>query len=210
MTVPYNPDNLFAVKCWEVELRKTAKRTLIARFYQPQGTGPFPVRLSEEAPYPACVQDAHYAIRWLKHKARELNGDITHFGILGSSSGGHVAQLIGMKPHDPKYAAIPLPEALHLDATAVYIATRSPISNPVARRAQAEKNPPRLGGTKSWISLLPAEHVEELTELRRSWRAGEFQASGRELAYLIIQQCAERGIPTCGPEGVRAWLASRG
>ena len=43
MTVPYNPDNLFAVKCWEVEVRKTAKRTLIARIYQPQGTGPFPV-----------------------------------------------------------------------------------------------------------------------------------------------------------------------
>ena len=139
MTVPYNPDNLFAVKCWEVEVRKTAKRTLIARIYQPQGTGPFPVlidlhggawsrkdryanepmaraiaasgmlvvspdlRLSDEAPYPACVQDAHYAIRWLKHKAKEWNGDITHFGILGSSSGGHVAQLIGMKPHDPKY-----------------------------------------------------------------------------------------------------------
>jgi hypothetical protein len=79
-----------------------------------------------------------------------------------------------------------------------------------AIRAQAESTPPNRGGTKSWLARLPAEHVEELTELRRSWRAGEFLASGRELAYLIIQQCAERGIPTCGPEGVRAWLASRG
>ena len=197
MTVPYNPDNLFAVKCWEVEVRKTAKRTLIARIYQPQGTGPFPVlidlhggawsrkdryanepmaraiaasgmlvvspdlRLSDEAPYPACVQDAHYAIRWLKHNAREWNGDITHFGILGSSSGGHVAQLIGMKPNDPKYAAIPLPEAPQLDATAVYIATRSPISNPVARRAQAEKMGNKEMMKKSDTFFTPPETIHE-------------------------------------------------
>ncbi|MDP1674040.1 MAG: prolyl oligopeptidase family serine peptidase, partial [Burkholderiales bacterium] len=38
-----------------------------------------------------------------------------------------------------KYAAVPLPEAPLLDATFSYVATRSPISDPVARRAQAEK-----------------------------------------------------------------------
>ena len=175
MTLAYNPANLFAVKVWEVDFRKTDQRTLIARIYQPQGTGPFPIlldlhggawsrkdryanepmaraiaaagmlvvspdlRISSEAPYPACVQDAHYAIRWLKHKALGWKGDPTHFGVLGSSSGGHVAQLIAMRPRDARYAALPLPEAPHLDATIAYLATRSPISNPVARRAQAEK-----------------------------------------------------------------------
>jgi acetyl esterase/lipase len=97
------------------------------------------LRLSAEAPYPACVQDANYAIRWLKHKAREWNGDSSTFGVLGSSSGGHVAQLLGMRQRDARYAAIPLPEAPHLDATFAYLATRSPISDPVARRAQAGK-----------------------------------------------------------------------
>ncbi|MBY0440238.1 MAG: alpha/beta hydrolase [Burkholderiales bacterium] len=92
-----------------------------------------------EAPYPANVQDAHLGVRWLKAHAREWNADPDLLGIVGSSSGGHIAQLIGMKPHDPQYAAIPLPEAPQLDATVAYVATRSPISNPVARRAQAEK-----------------------------------------------------------------------
>jgi acetyl esterase/lipase len=85
------------------------------------------------------VQDGHYAVRWLKWKAPSWNGDPSTLGILGSSSGGHVGQLIALKPRDPKYAAIPLAGAPQLDATIRYLATRSPISNTVARYRQAEK-----------------------------------------------------------------------
>ena len=95
--------------------------------------------LAGEAPYPACVQDGHYAVRWLKWKAPSLGGDPSTLGILGSSSGGHVGELIALKPRDPKYAAIPLAEAPQLDAGIRYLATRSPISNTVARYQQAEK-----------------------------------------------------------------------
>src|SRR5215470_6241115 len=33
------------------------------------------LRLSEEAPYPASVQDANFGVRWLKSRAAEWNGD---------------------------------------------------------------------------------------------------------------------------------------
>ena len=89
--------------------------------------------LAPEAPYPASVQDANYGVRWLKWKAATWNGDASKIGIYGSSSGGHVAELLGMRPRDPRYNAIPLPEAPQLDATVAYIATRSPISNTYAR-----------------------------------------------------------------------------
>ena len=160
----------------EVPFRKTAKgRQLMARIYQPQGTGPFPVvldlhggawnnkdrsanepmaravaasgvlvvsidmTLAPEAPYPANVQDAHYGVRWLKHKAREWNGDPSTLGILGSSTGGHMGELIALKPRDPKYAALPLTEAPNVDASIRYLVSRSPISDPVARYEQAVK-----------------------------------------------------------------------
>jgi acetyl esterase/lipase len=45
MTTAYNPSNKFEIKSWDVEFRKAAKRTLMARVYQPQGAGPFPVLL---------------------------------------------------------------------------------------------------------------------------------------------------------------------
>src|SRR6476646_10701282 len=44
--------------------------------------------LAPEAPYPACVQDANYGVRWLKSKAAGWNGDASKIGIYGSSSGG--------------------------------------------------------------------------------------------------------------------------
>src|SRR5215470_19363437 len=47
-----------------------------------------------EAPYPAGVQDANYAVRWLKWKAPTWKGDPSKIGIYGSSSGGHVAELL--------------------------------------------------------------------------------------------------------------------
>jgi hypothetical protein len=92
---------------------------------------------SPEAPYPASVQDANYGVRWLKSRAPEWKGDPSTLGILGSSSGGHVAELIGMRPRDPRYNALPGPAGV--DATVAYVATRSPISDPYARCQHMEK-----------------------------------------------------------------------
>jgi acetyl esterase len=95
--------------------------------------------LAGEAPYPANVQDAHYGVRWLKHKAPGWHGDPSTLGILGSSTGGHMGELIALKPREPRYAAIPFAEATGLDAGIRYLVSRSPISDPVARFQQAEK-----------------------------------------------------------------------
>jgi acetyl esterase len=93
----------------------------------------------KESPYPACVQDANYGVRWLKSKAATWNGNPSKLGVYGSSSGGQVAELLGMRPHDPRYNSIPLPEAPHADATIAYAAMRSPVSDPLARYKNAEK-----------------------------------------------------------------------
>src|SRR5947209_4495035 len=99
----------------------------------------FDMTLAPEAPYPACVQDANYGVRWLKSKAASWNGDPSTIGVYGSSSGGHVAELLAMRPRDARYNAIALPGAPNIDATVAYVATRSPISNPYARFQNAER-----------------------------------------------------------------------
>jgi acetyl esterase len=45
MTVAYNPTKKFDIKISETEFRRAPKRVLMARVYQPQGNGPFPVLL---------------------------------------------------------------------------------------------------------------------------------------------------------------------
>ncbi|MBI3045682.1 MAG: alpha/beta hydrolase [Betaproteobacteria bacterium] len=95
--------------------------------------------LAPEAPYPASIQDANYGVRWLKAKAASWKGDPSTLGVLGSSTGGYVAELLGMRPGDPRYNVHPLPEALGLDATVNYVIARSPISDPFSRFQQAEK-----------------------------------------------------------------------
>ena len=117
--------------------------------------------LAPEAPYPACVQDANYAVRWLKSKAATWNGDPAKLGIYGSSSGGHVAELLAMRPRDPRYNAIPLPEAPNADASVAWVAMRSPISNPFARYQNAEQLKRSAMVTNHTTFFVPWETIHE-------------------------------------------------
>jgi acetyl esterase len=117
--------------------------------------------VAPEAPYPACVQDANYAVRWLKTKAQTWNGDTAKIGVYGSSSGGHVAELLAMRPRDRRYNAIALAGAPNIDATVAYIATRSPISNTFARYENAERrsNASMMKNNKTFF--VPWETIHE-------------------------------------------------
>src|SRR2546425_12340711 len=66
-------------------------------------------RMPPVAPYPASLVDINYAIRWLKTQAQKWGSRPDWVGAFGLSSGGHMAMLAAMRPHDPRYSAIPLP-----------------------------------------------------------------------------------------------------
>jgi acetyl esterase/lipase len=183
--------------------------------------------LAPEAPYPASVQDANYGVRWLKWKAPSLHGDPSTLGILGSSTGGHMGELVGMKPRDPKYSAIALPEASQLDASVVYVAARSPISDPFARFQQAEKmkrdemvqntrkywvpwetihegNPQQILDRKEKVSLPPllimqgALDDNVLPALQEKF-AASYRAAGGECQLEVFEGCEHLWVDKPGP-----------
>ena len=52
-------------------------------------------RLSEEAPFPAQIEDCKAAVRWLRANAATYHLDPDHIGAWGHSAGGHLAALLG-------------------------------------------------------------------------------------------------------------------
>src|SRR3954452_4361502 len=98
--------------------------------------------------YPASVQDINYCVRWAKLNAGALKTRPDLVGLSGQSSGGHLAMLVAMRPHDTRYAAIPLPAGSPTQDESVACAlTSGPVINPFSRyrhakRALASPNPP--------------------------------------------------------------------
>jgi acetyl esterase/lipase len=188
--------------------------------------------LAPEAPYPASVQDANFAVRWLKSKAASWNGDGSQVGIYGSSSGGHVAELLAMRPRDPRYNAIPLPGATNVDATIAYVAMRSPISNPLERFQNAEKlkrepmmknhttyfqpwdtihesNPQEILERHEKVTMVPllimqgALDDNMLPSIQEKF-AKTYKAAGGDIKFEVFEGCEHEWVATPGPQTDRA------
>lgn len=60
---------------------------------------------------------------------------------------------------------------------------------------------------KNWFDRLSQDDQQELVAIRSEWRDGLIACSGKQLARLIVERFRERGVSTCGHDGVRAWLS---
>jgi acetyl esterase len=186
-----------------------------------------------EAPYPASVQDANYAVRWLKGKASTWNGDPSKIGIYGSSSGGHVAELLAMRPRDPRYNAIPLPQGTpKVDASVAYVAMRSPISDTWARYENAEhlkradmvknnttyfkpwdtiheSNPVEILQRHEQVTLVPMLVMQgalddNMIPPAQKKFAETYKAAGGDIRYELFEGCEHEWVAKEGPQTDRA------
>ena len=188
--------------------------------------------LSKEAPYPACVRDASYGIRWLKTKAAQWKGDATTLGLYGSSSGGHVAELLMLRPDDARYNSIPLEGAPNVDTSVLYVATRSPISDTFARYEQAVRKPNENLQQASKAFFNPWETIHEgnpIEIIERKERIGKrpllvmqgalddnvlpaaqekfvktFKAAGGDVTFKIFENSVHEWVAEPGPQTTAA------
>ncbi len=150
----------------DLEYFRSADARLLARFYRPEGSGPFPAvlevhggawtsgdrlnntaigehlaangivmlsidfRMPPAARYPETVADVNFGIRFLKANAERFSTRAELVGGLGSSSGGHLLLLNALRPHDPRYASLPLPGT---DAKLAFAVACWPVADPLAR-----------------------------------------------------------------------------
>ena len=96
-------------------------------------------RVPPVASYPASFADIHYGIRWCKSKARAWNGIPGKVGAMGTSSGAHQAMLLGMRPNDPRYSALPYSNgSTSVDGTLDCVIMVSPVIDPLGRYQYAK------------------------------------------------------------------------
>jgi acetyl esterase/lipase len=60
-------------------------------------------RLTGRAAFPAQIEDCKAAVRWLRAHAKEYGLDAGHFGVWGSSAGGHLVALLGTSGDIPAF-----------------------------------------------------------------------------------------------------------
>ena len=135
-------------------------------------------RVPPQAPYPASLADVHYGIRWCKTQAAEWNGRPDRIGAMGTSSGAHQAMLVGMRPDDPRYAALSLPTgATAVDGTLGCVILCSPVIDPLGRYHYAK-------GLRQDCTP-PAGMAERVVPLQdQYWQTEETMAEGAPARIL--------------------------
>ena len=59
-------------------------------------------RFAKEAPFPAAVQDAKCAVRWMRANAAKYNVNPDKIAAIGGSAGGHLSMMIGFSSDAPE------------------------------------------------------------------------------------------------------------
>ena len=134
--------------------------------------------------YPASVADIHYAVRWAKSQAASWNGIPDRVGAMGTSSGAHQAMLLGMRPNDSRYAALPSPAGSSADGTLACVIMVSPVIDPLGRYLYAK-------GLRS--DCTPPEGMGERTPPMHEqyWGTEEAMAEGAPARILAAGEKTE-------------------
>ena len=134
-------------------------------------------RIPPEASYPGSVADMNYAVRWLKANADRFGTRPDSVGLMGTSSGGHLAVLAALKPFDPRYASLPLPDG-SIDAKVAFLVALWPVICPWGRFNDLKERAAR-----------GEEHYAD--------RVG---ASQGQMKYWLTEEAMAEGSPTLALE----------
>ncbi len=103
-------------------------------------------RQSPDYQHPAGSADVTAAVRWVRLNAEALNANPEQIGLIGSSSGGHLALLAAVRPNNEAHLGTPIAGADdsfaphdEIDASVDYVVAMWPVSSPITRYRYAQR-----------------------------------------------------------------------
>lgn len=164
--------------------------------------------------HPAASADVAAAVRWVRLNAKALNADPERIGLIGSSSGAHLALLAAVRPGAPQHTGTPIagPDgafAVHDGVSAVvdYVVAMWPVSDPAYRYRYA-----RRAGLDRLVAATESYYGDEAAmwdaSIPRIVTSGE---AGTPPPVLVVQPGDDSNIPQeMTFDLMRAWQARGG
>ncbi len=123
-------------------------------------------RLATEARFPAALQDAKAAVRWLRFNAETYRVDPDRIGALGGSAGGYLAAMLGVTEEVPEFEGAGGNPGVssHVRAVAALYPFLDLVAEGERRGPEDETIVPFLGSTLAsnrplWVKASPISHV---------------------------------------------------
>jgi acetyl esterase/lipase len=140
-------------------------------------------RLSGEAPYPAAVQDAKCAVRWMRANAGKYSVDPNHVCALGGSAGGHLAMMVGYSRDDKE-----------LEGTGGYQDVSSKVQAVVNIYGPCDLTVPRTRDADSVRQFLAGKKYDEAPDLYKK-ASPLFRLTGDDPPTLILHGTLDSLVP---------------
>ncbi|MEN8117791.1 MAG: alpha/beta hydrolase [Bacteroidota bacterium] len=88
---------------WKGGNKDDYRRYLVDFAQQGYITATVSYRFSQQAKFPAAVNDVKCAVKWLKQNADEYMIDTEKIAVIGGSAGAHLAMMVGYSPDVPEF-----------------------------------------------------------------------------------------------------------
>ncbi|MAP95231.1 MAG: hypothetical protein CMK07_09810 [Ponticaulis sp.] len=155
-------------------------------------------RQSPDYQHPDGSADVTAAVRWVRLNADSLGANPDQIGLIGSSSGGHLALLAAVRPNDQSHLGTPIRGESddftahdEIDASVDYVVAMWPVSSPITRYRYAQR-----AGIDQLVSLTERYFSDENAmwdaSIPRIVTAGE---AGDLPPILVIQPGMDSNIP---------------
>ena len=160
-------------------------------------------RLTDEAPWPAQIQDVKCAVRYLRAHADELGIDPNRIGAWGPSAGGHLVAMLGVAPDRPELEGSGgwADHSSRVQAVCDWFGPSDFVT-----MVEQPSDVDRSGNDYPEARLIGGRVQDNPEKARAASPIAPFYVTGRQPPFLVMHGDADRTVPYAQSEALYSGL----